>query len=183
VIGSEPWNERGPDIAFLRLPAAVMTNLERIASVVNGDLHRQNIITGLPKPTRPFNVICGVVDERTRPTLVKGPVSVTPFEALLNLGHAFALDSAAGMDLFRFQPIAGEGEVLPTSYKGTSGGGLWQLFLDADDFSFVQATLSGVAFWEKRVGNELHIVGHGQRTIYGALLNEITKKWPATMAT
>ena len=49
------------------------------------------------------------------------------------------------MDLFRFQPIAGEGVALPTNYQGTSGGGLWQFFLDPDDFSLVQARLSGVS--------------------------------------
>jgi hypothetical protein len=58
-------------------------------------------------------------------------------------------------------------------------GGLWQLFLDPDDFSLVQARLVGVAFWEKPVANELHIVGHGQRSVYGTLVKEITKKWPA----
>src|SRR5262249_7236257 len=36
AIGTRPWNEQGPDLAFLRLPDADMTNLERLASVVNG---------------------------------------------------------------------------------------------------------------------------------------------------
>jgi transposase len=44
----------------------------------------------------------------------------------------------------------------------------------------VQARLIGVAYWEKRVGNELHIVGHGQTSLYGTLFNAIRQKWPAT---
>jgi hypothetical protein len=69
---------------------------------------------------------------------------------------------------------------LPTSYKGTSGGGLWQFFLDRDNDSFVNARLIGVAYYEKSVGKELHIVGHGPISIYETLFNAIREKWPST---
>jgi hypothetical protein len=150
--------------------------------VVNGDLHRQNILAGVPERTRPYNIVCGVIDERTGPPLVRGNVSTTPFEALLNLGHVVEVSEVAAMDLFRFQPIAGEGVALPTNYQGTSGGGLWQFFLDPEDFSLVQARLSGVVFWQRPVGDELHIVGHGQRSVYDVLFKKIVEKWPTEVA-
>ena len=58
------------------------------------------------------------------------------------------------------------------------GGGLWQFFLGQNDFSVVQVRLIGVAYWEKPVGDELHIIGHGQISIYKTLFNAIHQKWP-----
>jgi hypothetical protein len=67
--------------------------------------------------------------------------------------------------------------ILPTSYKGTSGGGLWKFYLAKVTFSLLQARLIGVAYWEKPVGTELHLVGHGQVSIYDHLVNAIRRKW------
>jgi hypothetical protein len=47
------------------------------------------------------------------------------------------------------------------SYKGTSGSGLWKFYFARETFSFVQARLIGVTYWEKPVDKELHLIGHG----------------------
>ena len=72
---------------------------------------------------------------------------------------------------------AGQGAILPSSYRGTSGGGLWKFYLDQNDFSLVQARLIGVVYWEKPVGNEVHLIGQGQISIYETLFAAIRKKW------
>lgn len=174
VVGSQPWSLCGPDIAFLRLPAATMASLESLASVVNGDISRQEILLGSK-----FNVVCGVIDEETRP-LIAGPVSVTQFMASVNAGFVVETGDFAGMDLFRFQPRATNGGRLPNSYKGISGGGLWHVSLDPeDDFSVAQIRLCGVAFWQETVNGEVHIIGHGPQSIYGSLFEAIAKRWPS----
>jgi hypothetical protein len=179
AIGAPPWSEGGPDLAFLRLPVAVVDDIGRVATIANGDLHRQNILAGEPAPTRKFCAVAGVVDELTKPPIVtqipKGTLATTPFEGLINIGNVIVDDENA--DRFRFQPVPGEGVVLPKSYKGTSGGGLWKFYLGMDDFSVAQARLLGVAYWEKPVGHELHIIGHGQIIIYDTLFNAIRQKW------
>ena len=180
AIGSPPWGEPGPDLAFLRLPAPIVADIERVSTIANGDLHRQNLIAGEPASTRKLCAIAGVIDEMTKPAIitqiVNGTVATTPFEALINVGHLFVDDESK--DRFRFQPVASEGITLPTSYKGTSGGGLWKFFLNENDFSVVQARLIGVAYWEKHVGDELHLVGHGQVSIYKTLFDAVRQKWP-----
>ena len=180
AIGEPPWSERGPDLAFLRLPASIIGDIERGATIANGALHRQNIVAEEPTPTRKFCAVAGVVDELTKSPIItqiaNGTVATTPFEALINMGHVFVDDESA--DRFRLQPVASEGIILPKSYKGTSGGGLWQFFLGQNDFSVVQVRLIGVAYWEKPVGDELHIIGHGQISIYKTLFNAIHQKWP-----
>jgi hypothetical protein len=179
-IGSAPWDAPGPDLAFLRLPEAIIGDIERVATIANGDRHRQNIVAGEPTPTRQVCAVAGVVDEMTKSPIVtriaKGIVATTPFEALINVGHLFVDDES--VDRFRLQPVPSEGVILPKSYKGTSGGGLWKFFLGQDDFSIVQVRLIGVAYWEKPVGDELHILGHGQISIYESLFNVIRQKWP-----
>ena len=49
-------------------------------------------------------------------------------------------------------------------------------FLDQDEV--VRARLIGVAYWEKPIGDELHIVGPGQISIYQTVFNAICQKWP-----
>ena len=179
-IGSAPWSAKGPDLAFLRLPPVTVSEIERIATVVNGDRQRANIVAGDPERIRTFCAVAGVVDELTRPAIVVESgdtiTSTTPFEALINAGHVFVEDDDA--DLFRLQPVPGEGTTLPQSYKGTSGGGLWKFLLDQDDLSVIQVQLIGVAFWEKLVDSEMHIIGHAGRSIYEALYKAIQEKWP-----
>jgi hypothetical protein len=181
AIGSAPWGESGPDLAFLRLPAANVGDIERVATIANGDFHRQNIVAGEPAPTRKVCAVSGVIDEMTKPPVIRqivgGIVATTPFEGMINIGHVFVDDESA--DRFRFQPGPSEGMILPKSYKGTSGGGLWKFFLDENDFSVVQVRLIGVAYWQKPVGDELHIIGHGQASIYETLFNAIRQKWPS----
>jgi hypothetical protein len=179
MIGAPPWGEGGPDLAFLRLPASIIGDIERVATIANGDLHRQNIIAAEPASTRKFCAVAGVVDELTKPPIItqvaNGTAATTPFEALINIGHVLVDDDNA--DRFRFQPVSSEGVILPNSYKGTSGGGLWLFFLGLDDFSVAQVRLVGVAYWEKPVGDELHIIGHAQISIYDTLFNAIRQKW------
>jgi hypothetical protein len=124
----------------------------------------------MPLPTRPLAKVADVADRLTQAPLAdKGyhqrrsrymqlrmpdPATPTPPQQWTRLGSRHC------------------------SYKGTSGGGLWKFFLGQHDFSIVQVRLIGVAYWEKLVGDELHILGHGQISIYETLFNAIRQKWP-----
>jgi hypothetical protein len=169
-----------PTVAFLRLPPPILGDIEKLATIVNGDRQRQIIVAGDPENTMKLCAMAGVIDEMTKPPIIerspKVIVATTPFEALLNVGHLFVDDE--GTDRFRFQPIVSEDVILPTSYEGTSGGGLWKFYLAQETFALVQARLIGVVYWQKPVGSELHLVGHGQVSIYDHLLNIIRQKWP-----
>jgi hypothetical protein len=183
AIGAQPWGELGPDLGFLRLPETIIGDIESIATIVNGDLHQQNIVAGDPEGTMKLCAMAGVIGEESKPPTIERAtnaiIETTTFQALLNVGHVFVHDKNA--DRFRFQPIPSEGVILPRSYKGTSGGGLWKFYLAQETFSLVQARLIGVAYYQKPVGDELHIVGHGQISIYDTLFNAfnaIRQKWP-----
>jgi hypothetical protein len=166
-------------MAFLRLPTTIIGDIARVATIANGDLHRQRIIEGEPVARHVCGLV-GVVDQFTKPVSVvrtaDRPVGTTSFDVMINLGNLVIDDEDA--DRFRFQPLASPGVVVPKSYQGTSGGGLWHFYLGEDDFSVMQARLVGVAYWEKPMGDELHLLGHGQVSIYQTLYNAIKQKWP-----
>jgi hypothetical protein len=175
-IGTRPWGEDGPDLAFLRLPPPTISTIESIATIVNGDLQRQNIRASDPDGTRKLSAMPGVVAEMTKPATIEhisgATVETTSFEALLNVGNLIIDDDKS--DRFRFQPVTTPGATLPTSYKGTSGAGLWQFYFATESFSLVQARLIGVAYWEKPVGSEIH----GPLSIYETLFYDIRRKFP-----
>ncbi len=170
------WSEDGPDLAFIRLPDEVMANIESRASVVDGERQRRQIRSAQPERKAIACIVFGVVDELTGDEVDGQGLSTTPFRALLNMGSIANVSEAHGMDLFRFRPVAGDSFVLPTSYRGTSGGGLWKMYFEADG-SPIQTALSGVAFCETEVDNELHIIGHGPDSIYRVLYQGIKARW------
>jgi hypothetical protein len=159
-----------------------MATLAGVASVIDGFGHRDNALAGEPDDGKyRVELICGVIGERTTHR-IEGNTSIATFEGLLNVGRVVDKTEANGLDLFRFQPVPGADAKPPSSYGGTSGGGLWRLYTEARDDGtqkLKQTRMVGVAFWQKPVGAEMHIVCHGQHSVHNVLHHEILKKWPA----
>jgi hypothetical protein len=180
AIGGPPWGKSGPDLAFLRLPTTTIGDLERVATIANGGLHRKNIVARKPSSALELRALTGVVDELTEtvpntPGAV-GTLPTTAFKMVISISHVFSDDENA--DRFRFLPAPNEKIVRPTSYKGTSGGGFWRIFFNRDDCSIVQTSLIGLAYWEEHVRDQLYITGHAKISIYDTLFNAIRQKWP-----
>jgi hypothetical protein len=178
-IGAPPWTKYGPDIGFLRLPAVTMSDLGAVASVIDAWGQRAAVTGSEPDPRHCIDIVSGVIDEWTGKTTVTRTTATTPFELLLNVGKVISKTMAKGYDLFRFEPVPAPGFKLPTTYKGTSGGGLWRLYTKQHDdgsFSLVQRRLVGVAFWE--TAEERHVICHGQSSLYDFLFASIRQQWP-----
>jgi hypothetical protein len=178
IFGSEPWREIGPDLAFLRLPAATMLEIGRVASVVDGHNQRTKAADPDPTSTQVVRIVSGIVDELTALPVITGNLVTRAFQLLLNMGSVTEILDDDEMDRFQFRPSYGPDDRRPSSFKGKSGGGFWDVFIREDDFSFVQARLSGVAYWEKQLGSELHLVCHGPNSVYATLFDQIVARWP-----
>ena len=74
-----------------------------------------------------------------------------------------------------FRPLPDSKFKSPSSYKGTSGGGLWRIYPKPDSGSDPAYRLIGVAFYETSDGQ---IVCHGQASLYVKLFDAIREKWP-----
>jgi hypothetical protein len=178
TIEDRPWTERGPDIGFVRLPVATMSEIAGVASII--DAARQYaLVTGVePDSKHCVDVVSGVIDDWTGTTTVSRTTATTPFELLLNGGRVLSVSRSGSHDLVDFEPVPAPGFNLPASYRGTSGGGLWRLYTKKncdDTFSLVQRRLVGVAFWETPVTR--HIICHGHQSLYGHLITAIRNRW------
>ncbi len=166
VLGSPPWCQHGPDLAFLQLPPDLMSSIGASATIVNLDKQHENATAG-EVSDKYFEVVCGVVDEWIDDPEVTGTKSTTTIEALLNIGSVAKVVKSDGFDLLFFKPFPEDGFELPESYKGTSGGGLWRFYV-AEELGgkrLLQSRLMGVAFFETAD----HVVCHGPVSIFEKL--------------
>lgn len=177
-IYGDPKDWKGPDIGFLRLPTLFAKELEAIANFVNLELQ---IAASLePAAKDPIEAVSGVVAQMSDKPLDAPPTKLTTMDigALLNLGRTARRSPVTGKDRLYFRPRAAEDFVLPSSYRGTSGGGSWRIGLrpgSTREKLLFERRLIGVAYYETRQGK---IICHGPTGIYGDLLGKITSLWP-----
>jgi hypothetical protein len=197
-IGKEPNNEFGPDLAFIRLPDQVAANLKANSSFLNLLQESQLSKSAAPAGTKQRDLIYGVVAEWSKdepdPTkqLDMGLISV-----LVNEGHVIEIATHDGCDRLKFTPLPDQ-ELIPalpddmlsppTSYGGTSGGGLWRLYAEptADGKErLVQSRLLGVAYHETDRTNRWRnkIICHGPQSVYRTLPERIRSRWSLGIGT
>lgn len=179
VIGAPRWTCEGPDIAFLRLPQQVWASIEPSCDPVDLPGQRKLALAGKPQNANGLTeLICGVVRSATGQPVQSGTVTTTPVEALMCFGQVQEVKlDPKGMDRFRFEPQPQEGFVLPASFGGVSGAGLWRLHIrnDGGSFSLVSRWLTGVAFYETPKQN---IICAGQQSLLWYLFEKVQKRWP-----
>lgn len=181
TLREPPWSEAGPDLGFLHLPPILMSSLSSIASVINVEKQRANAMAGEPDPEHRVELVSGVISEWTGEAIKTESTVTTTLNALLNIGRVVSKDNAHGFDLFHFEPVPEKDFVLPKSYQGTSGGGLWRLYMRKQDdgsFSLSQSRLVGVAFYERPDDNR--IICHGQDSLYRRLFEKIRTTYSTT---
>jgi hypothetical protein len=163
-------SEAGPDLGFLKLPAADFSNISHPVSSKNLEVGKLQAFAHSEPADRNITLAVGMIAEWI-------PESATPefvVRGLVNVGIIEEKIPTQSYDIFRFRPLPDDDFRPPISYKGTSGGGLWRIYPRADG-ERPDIRLIGVAFFETKGGE---IICHGQASIYVALLDAIQKKWP-----
>lgn len=182
VIGARPWTEKGPGIAFLRLPLSSWASIAASCDPVDLVVQRKLALAGKPENANGLTeVICGVVERATGQPVESGAMTTTPVEALMCFGAVREVfRDTEGMDRFRFEPLPQEGFALPESFGGVSRAGLWRLHIRDDEgsFSFVSRWLTGVAFFETP---EKDIICAGQQSLLLHLFEKVRARWPQEM--
>jgi len=183
-IAKEPYSERGPDLAFLKLPVKTASELKANSSFVSFQKQSALAFTNPPAETETLDAVIGVIaDWCDDEPVAQGPLDVTTIRGLLNVGTATDIDSQDGCDRLQFNPLPTEDFGLPESYGGTSGGGLWREFtqIRSDQKKYlVQLRLLGVAFYQSDVKDgSRSIICHGPKSIYERLPAAIREKWKA----
>lgn len=169
----------GPDIAFMPISAAQMTSLSAISSVVDLDLQAQRFLTARPNEDYLTQVVAGAVHEFSEIVESSSDRTVLSVNGLLNVGRFIGPNSKFEFDYLTFQPSPDPEVPLPTSYGATSGGGMWELFVERNkqgELKFVQSRLSGVVYYETELPHRT-LIGHGPASIYCKILPELYRRW------
>jgi hypothetical protein len=175
-FGQDPWTVRGPDLAFVRLPAETEGHFQSLATVRN--LQRQfELLSSEAFQTYRCHAVAGVVDKNTKigtPSAGRGVVS---FSAFVSVGPVKRRLLIADYDKMAYEPRALPPTELPDNWKGTSGGGLWRVRVDdtTEGAPKLQVALAGIAHRQTGRGN---IICHGPRSLYGKLAVAMRSKWP-----
>jgi hypothetical protein len=133
----------------------------------------KKFIDGEPSHRTHVDAVFGLVDEFSeKPVKEKGSVT-TPMQGVLTPGHIVERKNGA----MTLECMAYNVPHLPNSFGGTSGGGLWRMYLNqADNSSYehVQTRLCGVASFQR---DSTHIVCQGIERLEQALISAIRRQW------
>lgn len=176
-----PTTRDGPDLAFVPVPSAEFSNLEARGSVLDLDLGKQKAASDRPSGAEALEAVAGVLGQMTGPATMAGNKRTLVVEGLVCPGSVIDAPKLGQWDQLHFKPQPQSESKLPTNYQGTSGGGIWRIYVqrDANDkYVVLETRLTGVAYWQDNVDGSLGVIGHGPISVYGHLLAEIYSCWP-----
>jgi hypothetical protein len=145
IIAKASGNESGPDLGFLALPPDAVSALKARASFYEVVSRRTRILSSPPAIESGGWIILGVVDEWS----ISGPgesgfKGVKHFTTVCGGSAVSHEEQRDGFDYLYFEVKCSDPEQnRPTSFKGTSGGSLWQLVAQLGVTGGVKARKSG----------------------------------------
>jgi hypothetical protein len=148
-IGDLPWsNPHAFDLAFTQLPVDVVTTLNATSVFLNWDLNVRKLTAGEPQYDRHVDAVFGLVDEFSGEPQRGSGLVTTPMQGVLTPGHVVAWEN----DVMTLECMDYNVPQLPESFGGTSGGGLWRIYLaDEPDGSYraLETRLVGIASFQR----------------------------------
>src|SRR5262249_47039376 len=179
-VGFKPYDDMGPDIAFVKLPLVEGGGIEAASSFFDFEKQRELAFKSPPHNSDQFNFVAGIIEKWQGQPSVQGQMAKTVINGLLNMGDAVPISGGRdGYDRLRFTPIPEEGFALPPTYGATSGGGLMRLFLEKGTKNMIELRLLGPVYYETapKEGAVRDLICHGPRSVYERLARKIGAKW------
>lgn len=170
-VGDPRWsNPEASDFAFTRLPENAVATLKATCIFLNWDRNMKKFADG--EPARDGHVL---VDEFSGQPVAENGLVTTPMKGVLTPGRVVGGQNGV-VTMECMEPNIPD---LPKSFGGTSGGGLWRMYLKvAADGSYeeVQTRFSGVASFQR---NATHIICQSVQRIAQALVPAIRQQYGA----
>ncbi len=161
VAGADPWPVGGDDISFIHIPPHLVGNIERSCSFLNAD---KNQAKDEPEPSTSLiqtHAVFGLVEYFTGATTRQGGVATTAMKGVLTPGCLTALDGS----VITLECFAENIPDLPSSFGGTSGGGLWRVYVRKGQdgkYTAVHRRLIGIASREDSTPPRIICQGPGR---------------------
>jgi hypothetical protein len=170
-----PQNEAyGPDLGFVRISAASASTLSAYYSFVNLRYHRAKQRKEKPPINHGVWVEAGFPEELgARFETPGGDTVTTAVYCLAATGGARSAKRRGRFDYYHSRVEYEESSKVPRTFKGMSGGGLWQILLGwkKQQYYIRGRIFSGVVFYERTAkGMVSNIRSHGRRSVYGYAL-------------
>lgn len=168
----------GPDLAFIGLGFPDVSNIRPVKSFYDLDSDKEKMIANPPELGEGIWCACGSPYVNIR-------------EEVSEIGStaALALNSYCGFttptkgyeigiyDYIELGVNYAAGPHVPATFRGTSGGGLWQVLINETSAGVLEQAgfyLSGVIFYESQRENERRFIRcHGRRSVYQAVYNAV----------
>jgi hypothetical protein len=168
----------GPDIGFLVLQSVDAGWLKAIKSFYNLSLRRERVLTSPQDYRDGVWFLSGFAAEQTAEEPAQaGFAKVKVFRGDIGAARVSREFSIDDFDYFDFEARYGGVNQAPDSFKGYSGGGLWQAPLIRGEDGKIKAKeiiLSGVAFYETgRIANQNFIRCHGRCSVYRQVIDRV----------
>ena len=170
-IGRGPDERDGPDIGAVILSQDIGSALAARKSFIYLERQRERILNEPPALDYGLWFVHGYLDERTREFKdMEGFHRVKVFQCFSAGGRVDEARRIGRYDYFTFPLSYGEGSVAPEDFRGTSGGGLWQVLVGEKPDGTPEPReylLSGVAFYQEPIQADQSAVRcHGRRSVY-----------------
>lgn len=173
----------GPDLGAVILAPSIASTIAAKKSFYNLDLRRDQLLHSPPDIRDGVWFVNGFIAERTIEEPGKdGYDLVRGFYNLTGVGGPEKAVVVGEHDYFDFPVIYDGRYVVPKSFGGMSGGGLWQVPLTRDPHGQIghrTPLLSGVVFYEKPTSEtSCNVKCHGRQSVYGVAYDAIQRTEP-----
>lgn len=170
----------GPDLGFIMLPNSEVGTIKATKNFHNLDKNRERILTTPPKFNAGPWAICGIPDEKTIDNIFKQEsILQKRFFMFCGVGSIFKTYTVDEYDYYDIRVKHDISPIIPHSFGGVSGGGLWQIPLAESREGEIEPKeyiLSGVVFYETGwEGLYQSVRCHGRNSIYDVVYSFITE--------
>jgi hypothetical protein len=186
VIRAAAFDEKGPDLAFLRLPQQSVGWIAAKSSFYNLKKYRSDVLANKDPSPSEVHALTGIIHELTEDVPGSDPrARRKSFTAIFCGARLAALRYLNTHDLNYFKLTSDPGFALPKSFEGTSGGSAWRFYVTEKDggIAVIERRLVGVPFYQALDTDGKRIITcHGPKGIYGALIDAVSTRWPEEAA-
>jgi hypothetical protein len=150
-LGLKPYSQWGPDLALLEIPPHLVRTIAARKSFLNLGRRRPMLATHPPRLEKTVWAVMGLVGQKSKVELSAERETVI---ATVRAEALFAWTCAAARrDEYDYLTLHARTTLpdVPSSFKGISGGGLWEIVLRMRGekiISLGEHHFRGVAFWQ-----------------------------------
>ena len=172
--------EYGPDLAFITIPQPYLGTVKSYKSFVDLSADQAYLLDDPPTLDSGLWFVCGCPSRMTRRVpSERGFREVIEFRLLCGTGPAGSTFVKGDFDYIDMQLNLRAAPNLPRTYRGMSGGGLWQVLIRREAsgmFSASRYLLSGVVYYQTELVDERRALrSHGRRSVYQVAYEAISR--------